>query len=186
MTTKTQDKKARAAKSPAKKAPAAKAKGKEKSSIGFLRASEKAHIAVTDIPLTFFEDLGMFPERIPSVRKFNRQFIGGMYKNVDSMTTKINNAMGAPGRMVRGMADKLTDATKAPAKSATKAAKGKSGKKTAVPKAKTKAKAVAAKAKPKSSTAAKPKTGTKAKSAAKSTKKTIAATPVRPVNAGVH
>jgi len=177
MTTKTQDKKARAAKSPAKKAPAAKAKGKETSSIGFLRASEKAHMGVTEIPLTFFADLGMFPERIESVKKFNRQFIGGMYKNLDTMTTKINNAMGAPGRMVRGMANKLTDATKAPAKPVAKAAKGKSGQKkaaikpkgkTAVPKAKSKAKAVAAKAKPKAA------------------KKAVAATPVRPVNAGIH
>ena len=185
MTTKTQDKKARAAKSPAKKAPAAKAKGKEKLSIGFLRASEKAHIAVTDIPLTFFEDLGMFPERIPSVRKFNRQFIGGMYKNVDSMTAKINNAMGAPGRMVRGMVDKLTDATKASGKPVVRPAKGKPGQKKAAIKAKGKAAAPKAKSKAKA-VAAKPKAGKKASSGAKSAKKAVEATPVRPINAGVH
>ena len=66
MATKDQDTKTKAAKAPPKKARASKVERKPGESIGFLRAAEKAHVDVVDIPLTFFEDLGIAPDRMKS------------------------------------------------------------------------------------------------------------------------
>lgn len=48
-------------------------------SIGFLRASEKMHIATFEIPLIFLEDLGFSTEKIQAAKDLNRRFIGGFY-----------------------------------------------------------------------------------------------------------
>lgn len=56
--------------------------GKSGESIGFLRASEKMHIATFEIPLIFLEDLGFSKERIQPIKDLNRRFIGGFYGRV--------------------------------------------------------------------------------------------------------
>jgi len=180
MTTKKQDKKAPAAKPEANKASPGSAQSKESDSIGFLRAAEKAHIAVMDIPLDFFADLGMFPERVRSTKDLSRRFIGGMYKNLDSVSTKISNAFGAPGRFVGGLVDKLKEGSATPntVRPKAKPAKGKSAAKKAEKKAK--AKTTPAKAKQKS------KAKVKANDAP-AKPKAIVATPSRPnTNTGIH
>ncbi len=127
-------------------------------SIGFLRAAEKAQISVVDIPLTFFEDIGMAPDKMQSAKDLNRRFIGGMYKKLDGFTVKFGDAAGAPGRLMGSLVDKLQEAAGSEAKQA------KSKPKAAAPKAKAKAKAAAPKAKAK----AKPKAAApKAKSKSK-------------------
>ena len=193
MTTKDQEKKGRTAKAEAKKTPDSKSAAKKsESSIGFLRASEKAHIAVMDIPLDFFADLGMFPERVKSTKDLTRRFISGMYNNLDSVSTKIGNAFGAPGRLVGGLVDKMQQGSATPnavvrpkaksakAKSAAKKTPGKA--KAAAPKAKAKAAALKSKAK-----AGKPKS--KAKSAAASGAKAAKKAAVKvslPNPSGIH
>jgi chemotaxis protein histidine kinase CheA len=136
-------------------------------SIGFLRAAEKAQISVVDIPLTFFEDIGMAPDKMQSAKDLNRRFIGGMYKKLDGFTVKFGDAAGAPGRLMGSLVDKLQEA----AGSEAKQAKAKAKAKAAAPKAKAKAKAAAPKAKAK----AKPKAAApKAKSKSKSKPKAAA------------
>lgn len=56
-----------------------KTTGKSGASIGFLRASEKMHIATFEIPLIFLEDLGFSKEKIQAAKDLNRRFIGGFY-----------------------------------------------------------------------------------------------------------
>jgi len=183
MTIKKNDKKGPAPKPEAKKAPSGEAEGKKSDSIGFLRAAEKAHIAVMDIPLDFFADLGMFPEKVRSTKDLSRRFIGGMYKNLDSVSTKIGNVLGAPGRMVGGLVDKMQHGSATP--SAVVRPKANSGKeKPAVKKAAPKAKSTAPKAKAK---VGKPKS--KAKSAAASGAKAAKKTAVKvdlPNPSGIH
>jgi hypothetical protein len=192
MTTKKQDKKGPAPKPEVKKAPPSEAKDKKSDSIGFLRAAEKAHLAVMDIPLDFFADLGMFPERVRSTKDMSRRFISGMYNNLDSASTKIGNVFGAPGRLVGGLVDKLQQGSATPnavVRPKAKSAKEKSVAKKTQPKAKAaapkaKAKAAALKAKAK---AGKPKS--KAKSAAASGAKAAKKAAVKvnlPNPSGIH
>ena len=144
-------------------------------SIGFLRAAEKAQISVVDIPLTFFEDIGMAPDKMQSAKDLNRRFIGGMYKKLDGFTMKFGDAAGAPGRLMGSLVDKLqeaagSEAKQAKAKAKAAAPKAKAKAKAAAPKAKAKAKpkAAAPKAKSKSKPkAAAPKAKAKAKAAAR-------------------
>ena len=144
-------------------------------SIGFLRAAEKAQISVVDIPLTFFEDIGMAPDKMQSAKDLNRRFIGGMYKKLDGFTVKFGDAAGAPGRLMGSLVDKLqeaagSEAKQAKAKAKAAAPKAKAKAKAAAPKAKAKAKpkAAAPKAKSKSKPkAAAPKAKAKAKAAAR-------------------
>jgi chemotaxis protein histidine kinase CheA len=140
-------------------------------SIGFLRAAEKAQISVVDIPLTFFEDIGMAPDKMQSAKDLNRRFIGGMYKKLDGFTMKFGDAAGAPGRLMGSLVDKLQEAAGSEAKQAkAKAAapKAKAKAKAAAPKAKAKAKPKAAAPKAKSKSKSKPKAAApKAKAKAK-------------------
>jgi hypothetical protein len=59
-------------------------------SIGFLRASEKMHIATFEIPLIFLEDLGFSKERIQPLKDFNRRFIGGFYARVRGIGERLS------------------------------------------------------------------------------------------------
>lgn len=164
MTTK-QDKKTQAAKTKATKTEPKKAPKKTSESIGFVRASEKMHMAVMEIPLTFFEDLGFAPDKIQSAKKMNRKFVAGMYNRLDGMTTSMGNFATAPVRAFNAMVDKLTPAAK---DASAKKASAKTAKRVA---AQAKPKATAAKARPKpvarraTATAARAKP--KARSAAK-------------------
>jgi hypothetical protein len=154
-------------------------------SIGFLRAAEKAQISVVDIPLTFFEDIGMAPDKMQSAKDLNRRFIGGMYKKLDGFTMKFGDAAGAPGRLMGSLVDKLQEAAGSEAKQAKSkpkaaAPKAKAKAKAAAPKAKAKAKAAAPKAKAKPKTAA-PKAKSKPKAAAPKAKAKAAARKAVPI-----
>ena len=59
-------------------------------SIGFLRASEKMHIATFEIPLTFLEDLGFSKDRIQAAKDFNRRFISGFYGRVRAIGERMS------------------------------------------------------------------------------------------------
>jgi len=135
-------------------------------SIGFLRAAEKAHISVGDIPLTFFEDLGYAPSKMQSAKDLNRRFVGGMYSRLDSFTEQFGEVAGAPARLAGRLVDKLQAATES--EQAEKAVKAKpAAKKSIEKKSRAKAKAAAPKAKSKAAKAkdAKPKAKSKATSA---------------------
>ena len=177
MATKDQDAKARTAKAPAKKKPAAKAERKSAESIGFLRAAEKAHVGVVDIPLTFFQDLGIAPDRMKSAKKLNRKFISGMYERLDNFTDSMGSVAGAPVKLLGSIVEKFNKVAepKPAAKSKAKATKVKPKPKKAA--AKAKPKATAAKSKKAAATAkAKPKAAaTKAKSRARPATKSKAA-----------
>jgi histone H1/5 len=171
MTTKTQDKKTRTGKAPAKKAPAKKARvskagSKQKESIGLLAATQKMHISVIEIPLTFMTDLGIAPDKVKSARKLNKKFVGGMYENFDDMATKISDTVSAPAKLIGTLIDKLQEASDAkgpkakPAKSKPKAKVAAKPKAAAKPKVASKPKVTA---KPKAKVAAKPKAATKVK-----------------------
>jgi hypothetical protein len=166
MTTKNQDKKTRTGKAPAKKARVSKAGSKQKESIGLLAATEKMHISVIEIPLTFMTDLGIAPDKVKSARKLNKKFVGGMYENFDDMATKISDTVSAPAKLIGTLIDKLQEASDAkgpkakPAKSKPKAKVAAKPKAAAKPKVASKPKVTA---KPKAKVAAKPKAATKAK-----------------------
>jgi hypothetical protein len=153
-------------KTPAKKAQAAKPGG----SIGFLKAAEKAHVAVSDIPLTFMSDLGIMSDQMESAKAVNRKFVGGMYEYLGEVTQ-------APGKM--------TDYIVAKVKGAVSDVAGKPVvKKSASAKAPAKAKpkaAVKAKAPAKTPAKAKPKVAAKANAPAKAKPKAAAKakTPVK-------
>jgi len=169
MTTK-QDKQAAGKKVPAGKTKVEKAQVSKKQasktqvkseSIGFLRAAEKMHMSVLEIPLTFFEDLGFSKDRIRSLKNANRKFVSGMYGRVDGMTTKMGSIATAPARAFDAILGKL--------KPAAKEASTKKGAVKAKPVARKAApKAAATRAKPKAAAArAKSKAAPKARSRAK-------------------
>jgi hypothetical protein len=197
MATKENSKQAKASKPRAQKASVKPAASKSQGSIGFLRASQNAHVAVGDIPLTFLADLGIMSDKVQSAKDFNRRFIGGMYERLDSVATKIGDVVTAPAKLAGALIDKLQQSSASDVKvvrPAVKAAAPKArkpapkAKTKAAPKAKAKAatpKAKARTAKPKakpkvSAKASKPKARAKTSSAAatraKSAKKALVAT----------
>jgi hypothetical protein len=115
-------------------------------SIGFLRASEKMHIATFEIPLIFLEDLGVSKERIQPLKDFNRRFIGGFYARMRGIGQRLS--FGGAKKKAREEPARLRKAeTEKPAKrgkTAATADASKSAKSTgdaAGPKAQIKAKA---------------------------------------------
>lgn len=125
-----------------------------KKSIGFLRASERANIAASEIPLNFLSDLGIMTDQIDSYKKLNRKFINGMYARVYAVAE-------APGKFMDSLAAKMSPAKKA---TPTPVVKPKPEPKKASSKAKPNA---AVKAKPKAKAAPKPKAAAKPKVPAK-------------------
>ncbi|MBT8440902.1 MAG: hypothetical protein KJO76_00840 [Gammaproteobacteria bacterium] len=92
-----------------------KASRKSEKSIGFLRASEKMHIATFEIPLIFLEDLGFSKERIQPIKDFNRRFIGGFYARVRGIGERLSFS-GARNEAKEGPARASKAETKKPAK----------------------------------------------------------------------
>jgi hypothetical protein len=182
MATKENSKQAKASKPRAQKASAkpaeSKAQSKSQGSIGFLRASQNAHVAVGDIPLTFLADLGIMADKVQSAKDFNRRFIGGMYERLDGVATKIGDVVTAPAKLAGALIDKLQQSSASDVKvvkpvvkaAAPKARKAAPKAKAATPKAKPRVRAKAAKSK------ARAKTSSAAATRAKSAKKALVAT----------
>jgi hypothetical protein len=183
MTSKDQKVKAQA------KKPAAKDKSKE--SIGFLRAAEKAQIAVGEIPLDFFIDVGVATNKMKSAKKMNRKIFKAIYEKLEAVSgvmptaaaenlmKQLKKAMAANKKTAK---PKAATEPKAKVKSITvvkqPAAKKAAAKpKAAARKAAPKAKAAASKAAPKAASKAKaaPKAASKAKAAPKAASKAKAA-----------
>jgi hypothetical protein len=137
--------------------------------VGFLKAAQKAHIAVCDIPLDFFADLGMFEKQVKSAKDFNRRFINSMYNRLEGMAEAPGKFYGAIGAKLRG-----TTKAAAPAKEAKPKAVVRPEKAKAPAKAKAaQPKARATRAKPKTAASRVKKSGSAAR--AKATKPTVKA-----------
>lgn len=152
-----------------KKVPKAKPKASKSTasdSIGFLRAAEKAQIAVGEVPLNFFIDLGLATDKMKSAKKMNRKIFKAIYEKLehasdaiptevlDSLLKQLKKAMATDNKSTKSKATVM--AAKPASKPASKAVAPK-------PKAKAKAKPAASKAKAKAKPKAKAKTKTKAK-----------------------
>jgi Tfp pilus assembly protein FimV len=138
---------------------AEKASTETKGSIGIIRASEKAHLSVTNIPLDFMSDIGIMPKQMEFIKDANGMLVGSVYTVVDA-------AVQVPGKLAKFVFRKVTKSDDKAAVAKPKAEKEK-GKEI-----------VKAKAKPKAAAkAAKPKVAAKPKAAAKSAKSKVAAKP---------
>lgn len=137
----------------------AKSADKAKESIGILRAAEKAHVSVGDIPLEFLSDLGILPDQMDMAKNLNRKVIGIVYDTASDMAE-------APGKLVGFVAGKLKSDDKKATRKKPVAKEPVAKEPVAKKPAKTKP-AAKAKAPAKPKTAAKPKAAAKPKVAAK-------------------